>query len=133
MSLSVCLACSQTLYKKKPLKYQVLIIHPAYPGQLVNQIINQKEKRLTTYDLENKDFRELANKLHISCKMGKELYFICPNKPGFCRRTLNCLKWKRKIFKKYCIQYEIEYLDSINDFNLLLEGQMECSIYDAHK
>jgi len=129
MSFIVLVSCSSKVYKKRPLKYQVLIINPDYPGHVVNQIINENSQELTTYDVSDINFRETANYLRIFCKMGDKFYYFCPNRNGFCRRTNNCIKWKRKVFKKYCIEYEEIFLDAIEDFDILNEGQMECSSY----
>lgn len=109
--------------KNSILSHQRLTVRPNYVGVLTNRA----GENVLKHDLFNKAKRIVLRELRFACKIGSEAFHICGDRPGFCRNTLTCLKWKRRLFKKKkCIKYAEKYLSIKDDFKYLLSVKAVC-------
>lgn len=83
------------------------------------------------YDITDKRFRDSANAAGFFCvsTATNKFYYLCPDDPGICRRTMECDVWERNLFSKKCAKYHVEYLDAINDFDIILAIGIECRVF----
>lgn len=127
-TLIILINCTTKIYYRSPLFQQRLVVRPQYPGYLTNQIcLEYKKGECTNWDLDKHDltdpvFREHANKLKISCRVGEQYWRICLDKPGYCRRTLKCVK---KVLW-HCKKYEELYLDAKEEHDFLIRAGTYC-------
>lgn len=131
MSLCACLiiSCATEKYERKAFKYQVLIANPKYPGSLVNQFPREDETwDVKEYSFKDKTFRNDADMAGFWCLFGKKRWYVCPKRPGLCRRTKECDKWERKYFKKKCVLHHVLYLDGEKDFQTIVRMRPICRV-----
>ncbi len=80
------------------------------------------EIEVVAYSLADVNFRKRMNKFKISCKMAKERWRVCLDRPGYCRRD-KCLKRTR--FRKKCTKWGERYIPA-TEHQFLVDGGMYC-------
>ena len=127
----------------RPLEKQRLLPRPGYEGFLTNRVCTKwygstcESESIKKYDLKDKKVRDNFIELNFACYVAKKRYRLCPDKPGFCRKTRaekKCIRWGKRFLtrKKYCKEYSKpvvvqKYLDAVEDFQFLLDGTLECN------
>ena len=105
-------------YYHRPLIKQRLVVRPGYPGKLTNRVCNGDNCTTEEYSLSDPAFRQTANDLRIICEIAGKRWRICLARPGYCRRTLKCVKkflWSCKKYEELYIPAERhDYLISAN-------------------
>lgn len=120
---------SQEKYYKHQLYRQRLVIRIDHPGHLTNQTCVEmdgedcKKWDITTYDMNDEEFRRKANDFRIVCRLGGKRWRICLKKAGFCRRI--CLKkgWGGK-----CKKHEEKFIPA-TDHQYLYDAGTVCKTY----
>ena len=121
----------ETVYKEKKEDYvyrrgsfvtQILTFHPDHKHMLTNRDdVNIKE-----YDLRNSEIRDTLDRLYFSCVIGNKHYFICQDVAGICRKTDECLEWKKKFLKKKeCVKKKIEVITT-ESHDFLVKSGVHC-------
>ncbi len=130
-SALLILSCATENERYKPelnsetsiLSHQRLTVRANYPGVLTNR----SGATIVEHDLTDKIKRDSLRASLFACKIGPDAFHICGDRPGFCHKTLDCLKWKKRLFKKkVCIKYDEKYLSIKDDFAFLLSVKAVC-------
>ena len=122
------ISCETTqIYYRSIFTEQRLIVREAYPEYLTNQICLEYKGTVCVkwdimkYSMNDELFRKHANELGIRCYIGGEYWRICLNKPGFCRRTQECIE--QYLF--HCEKYEEKYI-AAEEHEFLLRAGTYC-------
>ena len=120
-------SCKHKVYPHNVLSKQILRMRAGYDFKLTNRTcLKYKNDKCThesiqEYDLRSESVRETFNKLNFICKIADKRFKICKDKPGFCRKTLVCIK--KKWFR--CVRYKILYQPAA-DLTYLIEANTRC-------
>lgn len=132
--LSGCAAIDENLYNKDPVAKQILTPREGFTGKLTNRVCMRKvdgkcvEIRTTTYDMHDKEVRELLIANHFSCNIAGKLYQICPNEAGFCRYT-----YEKRCFLFICKKGEKQTdFISVDKYSFLIQSAAECASDDYY-
>lgn len=123
LSLLFLVSCvSPQVYLPGPLLEQILVPREGYTG-LTNGYCAEfsgsecKNFVVKSYDLSNKETRDILRELEFICKLGDKRFQICADQKGFCHRY-----YKRSFLSKKEI---VEYIDQ-GETQRLLSGGFVC-------
>jgi hypothetical protein len=121
--LSLSLSSCSTQLPRNQFVNQRFVARPSHPEQLTNQALNDEgEIEVVAYSLGDASFRKRMNDFKISCKIGKERWRVCLDRPGYCRRDV-CLKRTR--FSNKCKKWDERYIPASNH-QYLVDGGLYC-------
>lgn len=135
--LSSCSLLQEPKRTRKPFPQQRLVVREQYPEKLTNQFCEEKRKgecikwNVVQYDLNDRAVRKLINDAKIPCNIAGRRWRVCLDQPGFCRRSLKCLKWKDRWWdfnpRKVCVKRkQVEEYIPASDHEYLHKAKTVC-------
>ncbi len=127
---------NEQTYTRPVFAKQRLVVRKEYPGHLTNKMCMKyvdgkcQDWSLVKYDLNDPEVRKKLNQYKISCKVAQKRFRVCLDRPGFCRREIKCIKWKKSWWSKKlkCKKKDnVEvYLEAVKQHQILFDAPTVC-------